>query len=81
MQKLEIVFGHVDGQTDMEFVILIYVFELFSLLDKNDDVSASQRCQRGTPRKLSPSSVNKSNLIDGKRTRKPKQADPNFVYN
>ena len=63
---------------------LSYKFKLLrlhSLLDENDDVSASERCQRGTPRKLSPSSVNESNLRDGKRTRKPKQADPDFVYN
>ena len=51
------------------------------MLDENDDVSASERCQRGTPRKLSPSSVNESNLRDGKRTRRPKQADPDFVCN
>ena len=63
---------------------LSYKFKLLrlhSLLDENDDVSASERCQRGTPRKLSPSSVNESNLRDGKRTRRPKQADPDFVYN
>ena len=48
------------------------------MMDEN--LNASQRSGRGTPRKLSPSSVNESNLVDGKRTRRPKQNDPDFLY-
>ena len=61
-----------------------FKFKLLSFQDsemKNEDsISASQRCQKGTPRKLSPSDVNISNLTDGKRRRRPKQNDPDFVY-
>ena len=40
-----------------------YKFRLLRLhfsgmLDENDEISASQRCRRGTPQKSSPSSVN-----------------------
>ena len=52
-----------------------FKFRLLSLQDSrmmDENLNASQRSGRGTPRKLSPSSVNESNLVDGKRTRRPK---------
>ena len=47
-----------------------FKFKLLSFQDsemKNEDsISAFQRCQKGTPRKLSPSDIYISNLTDGK---------------
>ena len=42
----------------------------------------AERSQRGTPQKpTSPAGVNDSNLVDGKRKRRPKPNDPDFIWN
>ena len=49
---------------------------------KKTKAESAERSQRATPGKhTSPAGVNDSNLVDGKRKRRPKANDPDFIWN
>ena len=63
-----------------------FQFKLLSSEDidrkKKTKSESTERSQRGTPRKpTSYAGVNDSNLVDGKRKRRPKPNDPDFIWN